>query len=285
MGGACEILLDGLGKKEAKKLSALGIKEVGRIERKYSRYRKESIVSKINAAAGVDWTECDQETAGLLEYTEMLYQSSGGLFDVTSGVLRRAWDFDKAAVPDPEELFPLLPLVGWNRVERRENAVRLPDEGMQLDFGGIGKEYAADAAAEVLCDHGARHGYVNLAGDIKVIGPRPDGEAWVIGIRDPRNPAGLIASIPVGAGAIATSGDYERFFESCGRRYCHIINPVTGFPVTFWRSVTVLAPLATTAGSCTTIAMLMGQDGLNYLKETGFKYLAVDQSGRTYYHH
>jgi thiamine biosynthesis lipoprotein len=156
---------------------------------------------------------------------------------------------------------------------------------MQIDFGGIGKEYAADAAANVLIDCGAAHGYVNLAGDIRVVGPRSDGESWVIGIRDPRRSDGLIASIPVSSGAIATSGDYERFFEQAGRRYCHVINPVTGYPVSFWRSVTVLAPLATTAGSCTTIAMLREQDGLAYLKETGFKYLAVDQSGRLYYHH
>lgn len=283
MGGACEILLDGLGNKEAKKLASFGMKEVGRIEKKYSRYRPESIVTRINSAAGLEWVDCDDETAGLLEYADVLNRSSGGLFDVTSGILRRAWDFDQCRVPGADELFPLLQLVRWNRVERQGSAVRLMDQGMQIDFGGIGKEYAADAAAAVLSDHGARYGYVNLAGDIRVIGPRPDGQPWVIGIRDPRHPGGMIGSIPVSSGAIATSGDYERFFELDGRRYCHIINPVTGFPVTFWRSVTVLAPLATTAGSCTTIAMLREHEGLGYLKASGFRYLAVDQSGKMHY--
>ncbi|NTW55236.1 MAG: FAD:protein FMN transferase [Chlorobaculum sp.] len=285
MGGGCEILLAGLGKKDARKLAAHGIKEVSRIERKYSRYRPDSVVSLINASAGKEWRECDEETRALLDYSEALYRSSAGLFDVTSGVLRKAWNFDKAEVPSQEALLTLLKLVGWNRVERMESAFRLPEEGMQLDFGGIGKEYAADAAAEVLADHGARHGYVNLAGDIRIIGPKPEGEPWTIGIRDPRNSGGMIASIPVSSGAIATSGDYERFFELEGRRYCHILNPVTGFPVTFWRSVSVLAPLATTAGSVTTITMLLEAEGLSYLKDSGFMFLAVDQAGKLHYNH
>ena len=285
MGGGCEILLAGLGKKDAGKLAAHGIKEVSRIERKYSRYRPESVVSRINSAAGGGWTECDEETRALLDYSDALYRNSAGLFDVTSGVLRRAWNFDKAEIPPQEALLPLLKLVGWSRVERKESAVRLPEEGMQLDFGGIGKEYAADAAAELLAERGARHGYVNLAGDIRIIGPKPDGEPWTIGIRDPRNSGGMIASIPVESGAIATSGDYERFFELEGRRYCHILNPVAGFPVTFWRSVSVLAPLATTAGSVTTITMLLEANGLSYLRDSGFKFLAVDQAGKVYYNH
>jgi thiamine biosynthesis lipoprotein len=283
LGSACEIMLAGLGTKDAKRFVTYGIEEIDRIEKKYSRYLPDSAVTNINSHAGLDWLECDTETLALLDYADALYRNSRGLFDVTSGVLRKAWNFDDAEVPAHETLFPLLKLVGWNRVERKGSAIRLPVEGMQLDFGGIGKEYAADSAAEILYEQGVRHGYVNLAGDIRIIGPKPDGEPWTIGIRDPRKPAGMIASIPVASGAIASSGDYERFFESKGRRYCHIINPASGFPVSFWRSVTVLAPLATTAGSCTTIAMLLESEGLNYLKDSGFKYLAVDQSGRMHY--
>ena len=283
MGGGCEIVIASTGKKEAKAIAALGIKEAGRIERKYSRYLAGSIVSRINAASADDWVKCDEETCALFDYADVLYQSSGGLFDVTSGVLRKAWDFNRAEVPDPESLFPLLNLIGWQRVERQGSAVRLPINGMQIDFGGIGKEYAADSVATLLHEKGIRHGYVNLAGDIRVIGPKPGGEPWTIGIRDPRNSEGMIASIPIYSGGLATSGDYERYFEKDGRRYCHIINPVTGYPVNFWRSVTVLAPLATTAGSCTTIAMLKESEGLTYLKESGMMYLAIDQYGKMYH--
>lgn len=285
MGGGGEIVLAGTAKKESKALAALGIGEVARIERKYSRYQPESVVSRINDSSGKAWVECDEETTALLDYADAVSRSSGGLFDATSGVLRRAWNFDCAEVPPQESLLPLLKLVSWSRVERQGSAVRLPDEGMQLDFGGIGKEYAADAAAELLAERGVQHGYVNLGGDIRVIGPKPGGEPWSIGIRDPRNPGGTIASIPVSFGAIATSGDYERYFESAGRRYCHIVNPKTGWPVSFWRSVTVLAPFATTAGSCATVAMLLEAEGLTYLKRSGFSYLTVDQSGRMFYNH
>jgi len=283
MGGGCEIAVAEMEKEESKRLASLGIEEVNRIERKYSRYLPETVVSKINAQAGRNWTVCDEETVALLDYADTVWCSSGGLFDVTSGVLQRAWDFDRAAVPPQEKLLPLVKLVGWKQVERKASAVRLKQKGMQLDFGGICKEYAADAAALLLSGLGVRHGYVNLAGDIRVIGPKADGTSWTFGIRHPRKPEGLMASIPVTSGAIATSGDYERFFESEGQRYCHIINPVTGFPVMFWRSVTVLAPLAATAGSCATIAMLMEAEGLNFLKDSGFRYLAVDQAGRMYY--
>ncbi|ACF11447.1 ApbE family lipoprotein [Chlorobaculum parvum NCIB 8327] len=285
MGSACEIVLAGVDKKESKILAALAMKDVARIERKFSRYQPESVISKINAQAGLGLTVCDEETSALIDYADAVYRSSGGLFDVTSGVLRKAWDFDRAEVPSQKMLFELLKLVGWEHVEREGSVVRLPEVGMQLDFGGIGKEYAADAAAELLNEQGVRHGYVNLGGDLRIIGPKPSGEPWTIGIRDPRKPGSMIASIPVSSGAIATSGDYERFFELAGQRYCHIINPKSGWPVSFWRSVTVLAPLATTAGSCATIAMLLEKQGVTYLKKSGFNYLAIDQNGKLYHNH
>lgn len=285
MGSACEIVLAGVDKKESKTLAALAVKDVARIERKFSRYQPESVVSKINAQAGLGLTVCDEETSALIDYADAVYRSSGGLFDVTSGVLRKAWNFDRAEVPSQKMLFKLLKLVGWHRVEREDDAVFLPEQGMQLDFGGIGKEYAADAAAELLNEQGVRHGYVNLGGDLRIIGPKPSGEPWTIGIRDPRHPERTIASIPVSSGAITTSGDYERFFELAGRRYCHLINPKSGWPVSFWRSVTVLAPLATTAGSCATIAMLLEKQGVTYLKKSAFNYLAIDQNGKLYHNH
>jgi thiamine biosynthesis lipoprotein len=153
---------------------------------------------------------------------------------------------------------------------------------MELDFGGFGKEYAADRAAEVLIGKGAQHGYVNLAGDMRILGPKPNGQPWQIGIQNPRDPGRVVATIPVERGALATSGDYERFFELDGKRYCHIIDPKRGFPVTYWRSISVLAPVAIVAGSCTTITMLKERAGLEFLESTGMDYLAIDQAGEIY---
>lgn len=282
MGGPCEIRLAADSEAEARTLAAPALADVRRIEAKFSRYRADSTVSRINAAAGREMVDCDDETLALLDYADALHRSSDGRFDITSGVLRKAWDFRLGAVPSPQALERLLPLVGWERVQREGRRVRLPLAGMELDFGGFGKEYAADRAGELLAAHGVRHGYVSLGGDMRFLGPRPDGRPWSIGIQHPRQPDTTIASISFVRGALTTSGDYERFFEVDGRRYCHILDPRSGMPVTYWRSVSVMAPLAITAGSCSTTAMLLERDGLDFLEQSGLSYLAIDRDGRIY---
>jgi thiamine biosynthesis lipoprotein len=282
MASDCEVRLGAAGQDAAVQLAQVAIDEVRRIEATYSRYRPETIVSRINANAGGDWVSVDAETEALLDYAATLHAASGGAFDITSGVLRRAWDFRAARVPQHEQLAPLLALIGWDKVEREPGRVRLALAGMELDFGGFGKEYAADRAAALLAAQGVRHGYVNLGGDLHVIGPQPDGTPWQIGIQDPRDAQMLCASIPVQSGALATSGDYERFFECEGRRYCHVLDPRSGYPVAHWRSVSVLAPLAIAAGSYATIAMLRQDEALALLDDSGLAYMAIDHRGHTF---
>lgn len=283
MGCGCEVVAACSGKALALSAAEAAMQEVARIERKYSRYLAESVVSTINAQAGAGRVNCDEETMRLLHHAASLYERSGGLFDVTSGVLRKAWDFNRAVLPEKRVIKSLLPLVGWNMVDLDDSGIRLARKGMQVDLGGIGKEYASDRAAELLYDKGIRHGYVNMAGDIRVVGVKPDGTPWSIGIRSPRDPGKTTASIPLFSGALATSGDYERFIEVRGRRYSHILDPQTGYPVSRWSSVTVIAPTALEAGSSTTIAMLKGEAGLAYLDATTLKYLAIDTSGSIFY--
>jgi len=282
MGSRCELRLSAPNAAAAAALAARAIAEVRRIETKYSRYRPDSIVSRINAAAGRTPVACDSETMALIDYAAALFAASGGLFDITSGVLRRAWDFGKPRVPDADTLGPLLALVGWRHVHCERQQVYLLQPGMEIDFGGFGKEYAADRAAAVLIEAGVRHGYVNLGGDMRFIGPRLDGRPWSIGIQDPRDMDATVASIPVNRGALATSGDYERFMEVDGQRYCHVLDPRSGMPVSHWRSVSVVAPLAITAGSCTTIAMLLEEDGLGFLERSGMSYLAIAHQGHIF---
>jgi len=164
----------------------------------------------------------------------------------------------------------------------KDSRIRLPRAGMELDFGGFGKEYAADRAMAVLAAAGQRHGFVNLGGDIRILGPRADGSAWRFGIQHPRRAAGTIASVEMREGALATSGDYERFFDLDGRRYCHILSPKSGMPVARWRSVSVLAPVAIAAGSYATIAMLKQDDAIDFLNASGLAYLAIDRDGAQY---
>jgi thiamine biosynthesis lipoprotein len=279
MACACEVVVAVHTENEAQQLAKIAIDEVKRIEAKFSRYLTDSIVARVNKAAGLDAVECDEETWSLLEFSDALHKSSDGLFDITSGVLRRVWNFRAAKVPSERELQEVLPLIGWGKVERTNHTVRLPKVGMELDFGGFGKEYAADRAGALLEKNGLLHGYVNLAGDIRVVGPKPDASPWMFGIQDPRNKDRILATIPVERGGLATSGDYERFFEVNAQRYCHVLNPLSGMPVTYWRTVSVVAPLAVLAGNCTTIAMLKESEALTFLKSTGLNYLAVDQSG------
>jgi thiamine biosynthesis lipoprotein len=279
MASRCEVRVAAQDASAARARAQRAIDEVRRIEAKYSRYRDDSVVTAINREAGGAPVAVDAETQALLGYAEALWHDSGGRFDATSGVLRRAWDFRRGIVPDEAALEALRPLIGWQDVERDGATIRLPRTGMEVDFGGFGKEYAADRAAEVLRATGARHGFVDLGGDIRAIGPQPDGEPWSIGIADPRAPGRTVASIGLADGAICTSGDYERFFERDGLRHCHVLDPRTGRSVRHWRSVTVVAPVAVAAGGYTTIAMLLEADAPAYLERTGLPWLAIGPDG------
>lgn len=263
----------------AARAAAAAVAEVLRIEAKYSRYRAGSVVSRINAGAG-SAVEIDAETRGLLAYADACFVQSGGLFDATSGVLRRAWRFDRPRVPDDAELAPLLRLVGWGRVDLGDRSVRLPEGGMELDFGGFGKEYAVDRAGAVLRESGAESALVNLAGDLMILAPQPDGSPWRVGIRHPRREGEVIATLPVSSGALATSGDYERFIEVDGVRHCHVLDPRTGRSARGFQSVTVHAESCLVAGSASTIAMLKGRDGgLAWLRDLGLPHFCILDDG------
>jgi thiamine biosynthesis lipoprotein len=279
MASPCEICLAANDAVAAQALAQLAINEVLRIEAKYSRYRPDSVLSGINAQAGLDWVACDDETLSLLDYAGSLFVVSGGLFDATSGVLRRIWNSQQTMLPTPEVLRQICALIDWTSVQRQGRQVRLPRAGMELDFGGFGKEYAADLAAGVLQAQGVQHGYVNLAGDIRVVGPRPEGQAWRIGIQDPQRPECLIASLDLTDGGVATSGDYARYLELASTRYGHILNPHSGQPVSFWRSASVMAATALEAGALATIAMLKQTQAPKFLQQQRVRYLLVDRAG------
>ena len=264
----------------AREAAGRAIDEVARIEAKYSRYRDDSIVARINAAAGGEPVALDAETEGLLRFAGECFQQSEGLFDITSGVLRRAWNFEAGHVPSDDELARMRPFIGWNRVELEPGRVRLPLAGMEIDFGGFGKEYAVDRAALVLKEAGIESALVNLAGDLAILAPQPGGEPWRVGIRHPRKTGHAIATLPVMSGAVATSGDYERFIEKDGVRHCHVLDPRTGRSARGFRSVTVHAANCLVAGSATTIAMLKGRDaGLAWLGGLGLAHLCVTEDG------
>lgn len=281
MGGEGELHLVGAYPADLQRAADAAIAEARRIEHRYSRYRPDSIVSRINAAAGSrEPVVVDDETASLLHFAAQLHAQSQGRFDITSGILRQAWDFRKPAKPDDAQLQALCRRIGWQRVQWDGQAIRLPEAGMEIDFGGFGKEYAADRCAALLVEQGCQSGFVNLGGDLRVIGPPPGSPAFRLGIQHPRRPGETIASMELAQGALATSGDYERFIEVDGVRYCHILDARTGWPVRHWQSVSVVAPLCVAAGALATIAMLMGEAAPTWLDAQGADWLAVGPDGQ-----
>jgi len=173
--------------------------------------------------------------------------------------LRKVWDFRTNKIPAQNAIEALLPLIGWNKLTWNPTLLSLPMQGMELDFGGYVKEYAADVAATFCRRAGIQGGLVNLGGDICIIGPHPDGKPWKVGVRHPRNPNMPMSFVMLSKGGLASSGDYERFMLVDGVRYAHILNPLTGWPVNSLASTSVYAEQCVVAGTSSTIAMLKGE--------------------------
>lgn len=280
MGSPCTLRLIGPDEAALQTAAKAAIDEVQRIEQRFSRYRDDSLVSRINVAAGTGQTiEVDAEAGALFDFAAQLHAESAGRFDITSGVLRRAWQWGGSRVPGAAEIEALRPLIGWPQVHWDGRRIALPKAGMQIDLGGIGKEYAADRAAVLLAAHGVAGGFVDLGGDIVVIGPRADGNPWRIGLQHPRQAGALLGSVELARGALATSGDYARFVKVDGRRYSHLLDATTGWPADHWQSVSVLAPSCAAAGALATLAMLQDESAIDFLCAQGQPFLAVRHDG------
>jgi FAD:protein FMN transferase len=283
MGSQCAVHFFTDSEAEFERFALAAEAEVVRIERHYSRYRSDSELSRINAVAARGGSiSIDEETAALITYAKACFVKSDGAFDITSGVLRAAWDFSSSLLPGQDRIDALLPHVGLDRVTVSDGHLHFSEAGMELDFGGLGKEYAADRAAEVSASMGARHGFIDLAGDIRIVGSQPEGLPWMVGIRHPRSADAVVAKVAMSGGALATSGDYERYIEVDGQRYCHVLDPRTGWPARGLSSVTVISDYCLVAGSLSTIAMLKGREGIEWLRQLGVRHFAVTDAGECY---
>ena len=280
MGSPCEMTLCTPTRRAATKVAARVQHDVARLEARYSRYREDSLLADINrVAAKGGHIAVDEETSRLVDYAATCFEESSGLFDVSSGILREAWHLESGALPDPALIAQLRQRIGFDRIVWRAPYLSFPEPGMALDFGGIVKEYAADRACALCLEMGVVHGFVNLGGDIRVLGPRPAGAAWHIGIKHPRATDSTLATLELTRGAIATSGDYERCLVIEGVRYGHVLNPHTGWPVRHLASVSVVADLCVIAGSAATIAMLKEDAGPAWLATLGLAHLWVTVDG------
>ena len=262
----CETLIDTSEQPVAERVAAAVADEAWRIEHKFSRYRDDNVVYAINHAAGRE-IEVDEETARLLDFAAHCFELSGGLFDITSGVLRRVWKFDGSdRLPAPAAVAEALKLVGWEKVGWRRPRLRLLP-GMEIDFGGIGKEYAVDRAAQLGAEAGGVPLLVNFGGDICATDARRDGGAWRVAIEGIAA-GGVPPVIELRRGGVTTSGDARRFLLKDGVRYGHILDPRNGWPVkSAPRSVTVLEANCTQAGLLSTLAILQGAGAERFLRK------------------
>jgi len=265
MASPCEVIIETDDRDEAEIIVQAVATEAWRIEKKFSRYRDDNITFKINNSNG-NAIEVDAETARLLDFSDQLFHMSDGMFDVTSGVLRKAWRFDQSNnIPSQPQIDELLAVIGWDKVSWNNPRLELVP-GMEIDLGGLGKEYAVDRCAQLVRDISPVSALINLGGDITISQSRKDGTQWTIG-RISSDPSAPVGVIKLKQGALATSGDEHRFLEKDGKRYCHILNPKTGWPVEDPpHTVSVAAPTCIEAGMLSTFALLQGNKAEEFLK-------------------
>jgi len=232
-------------------------------EFKYSVYIDNSFISEINRQAGRAAVLVDPMTDELLALCHWYNWKTRGLFDATAGPLLNLWSFHRKhdVLPSGDEIERARARVGWEHVERSEGRVRLGYEGMILDFGGIGKEYAVDCLIQMAPTFGVANMLVNLGRDIKAIGSPPEGGPWRIGLELPDGTNRCWAGVGLDHIAICCSGHYARCFFLNGIRYSHIINPQTGYPSTVdCEAVWVLSPSCVEAGILSTTSALLESD-------------------------
>jgi len=253
-------------------------------EAKFSRFRPASLITRINAAAGGEWVPVDDEMDHLLDLAGDLYQRTDGILDPTILPLLRVWDWKKVhdKLPDAAEVRAALALTGWKKVQRRPGAVRLPEAGMGLDFGGFGKEYAVDFLTEIARRNGITDALVDLGRDIFALGGNGKHPFWHVGIEDGNTPGNCWGGVAVADHAVSASGDYARYFVHGGIRYGHILDPRTGWPVANgMRAVTVIARSCLEAGVYSTAVFVLGpRKGLHLASlARGVEVCAQSESG------
>jgi thiamine biosynthesis lipoprotein len=270
MGTWCQITFTSPTPNAIKAFATAALRWVAEFEARYSRFIPDSLICRINAAAGRDWVEVDAVADRIFSLCEELVFFTRGAFDPTSLPLITLWNWkaNPPVIPGDDAVRAARELVGWDKVQRKLGAIFLPVAGMCIDLGGIGKEYAVDCAVALAQQHGIADVLVDFGQDVRAMGQPPERDAWYIGLEDPTRPGNCRAGVAVRNMAVASSGDYLRCFHANGRRYGHILDPRSGYPV--WngcRSVTVIAPSCTVAGVLSTTGFVVGaQDGINLIE-------------------
>lgn len=252
----------------ARRFAAAAIDWLADFEAKFSRFRPDSTISRINEAAGREWVEVDAETEQLLDLAAGLHQVTEGILDPTMLPLLRVWDWRTVhlKLPEKSDIKAALALTGFRKIQRKPGRVFLPKPGMGLDFGGFGKEFAVDQLVRIAREHGIQDALIDLGRDIYGMGGNGQHPFWHVGLEDARVPGTCWGGLAVSGFGVAASGDGIRCFELNGARYGHILDPRTGWPVANGiRSVSVIAPTCLQAGTYSTAVFVLGpKHGLRF---------------------
>ena len=284
LGTTVEITLVAPEEEEARRAAMQAFQEIKRIEQLMSPKITSGDVYRINQSAGAGWVNVSPETIEVIQKAKEISTLSEGAFDITVAPLTRIWRGarEKGFPPSVEEVAKLLELVNFREMLiSPEGKVLLRKKGMAVDFGGIAKGYAVDKAFEILRSLGHENIIVNAGGDLRAGGKRGD-QPWTIGIQHPRQPDGIMAKMSLSDSAMATSGNYQKFFMYQGRRYGHIFNPSDGFPTESSQSVSVTHKNSMTADALATAVFVMGPEKGYALcqKMDGVNCFIVDRDGR-----
>lgn len=271
MGTMVEITAVG-NERDCQRAISLAFDEIKRIDKLMNVYDRESEISQINQAAGKRSVVVSAETLEVIERSLKYAQLTDGALDISVSPIMELWGFgsDSNRVPSDDELAEKLSLVDYKKitVDSSNSTVKLESPGMKIDVSGIAKGYAVDRAVQVMKDSGIRNMLVNAGGDIYAMGSPPRRGSWNIGIRHPRNNADLLGVVKLKDKAVATSGDYENFFQVDGERYCHIMNPRTGRPVSGIMSVTIVADNTADVDALATAVFPLGaEDGMKLIEQ------------------
>ena len=247
-----------------------GVEEIKRIEGLITEFSDHSKTALVNKNAGVHPVPVEEEVYQLIQRCLHLSAITQGAFDISAVALRSLYNFKErqARLPDPAILSATLPLVGYRSIRASEGRVFLSKKGMRIGFGAIGKGYAADRLRAQWKASGVPAGVINASGDLSAWGLQPDGSPWKVGIADPHDPSRILLWLPVADAAVATSGNYEQFFEIDGVRYSHNIDPRTGIPVREIKSATIISPSAELSDALATAVTVMGVEaGLHLIQQ------------------
>ncbi len=242
--------------------------EIQRLEGLMSTHIPDSEISKINRAAGIGPVPVSPEVFEVINRALYWAELTNGTLDISIGPVQELWRFEDEhpSLPDKNALKQRLSKVGYGKIWLENQTVFLTEKGMRLHLGAIAKGYAVDQAINILQKKNIHHAFINAGGDLKTLGNRPDKTAWKIGLQHPRKPESILASFSLSGKAVATSGDYQKYFDHEGTRYHHILNPKTGYPVTGVMSATVVTDTVMDADALSTALFVMGaKKGLAFI--------------------